>query len=310
MPGARCTRGLVCNMHKRKRTRAYRFSGGNPAFPAQWLYGLWRAPPENRALLSPSPHGNRHVGPVGPFAPPRDLTPTAEASGPHAFAVRFGAVVLRAGNRSRVYARPAITCRADAIASIASHPTHVTIAIRPCGRVRPANLESDLPASQSEILPVGLICRRRDAIATCSPGKCRERRQSPCPVRRNPTCLRLLPVAATDATVRSQRVRSPSKSARPTHIAGWTQPRSLLFLACYPAAALISCGEAVRSGRRPSSPCFLSGGSPAYRRNASAIRTRPLTPVITTSTMVKEAWKWPRALICWTGTPAAAKASA
>jgi hypothetical protein len=42
-PGARCTRGLVCKMHKKKRTRAYRFSGGNPAFPAQWFYGLFRA---------------------------------------------------------------------------------------------------------------------------------------------------------------------------------------------------------------------------------------------------------------------------
>jgi hypothetical protein len=28
MPGARCTRGLVCKMHKEMRTRAYRFSGG------------------------------------------------------------------------------------------------------------------------------------------------------------------------------------------------------------------------------------------------------------------------------------------
>src|SRR3979490_2021488 len=27
-PGARCTRGLVCKMHKKMRTRAYRFSGG------------------------------------------------------------------------------------------------------------------------------------------------------------------------------------------------------------------------------------------------------------------------------------------
>jgi len=36
-PGARCTRGLVCKMHKRIRTRAYRFSGGIPAFPAQWF---------------------------------------------------------------------------------------------------------------------------------------------------------------------------------------------------------------------------------------------------------------------------------
>src|SRR3979490_3019911 len=40
-----------CALHPRsraqncakKRTRAYRFSGGNPAFPAQWLYGLSRA---------------------------------------------------------------------------------------------------------------------------------------------------------------------------------------------------------------------------------------------------------------------------
>jgi hypothetical protein len=39
-PGARCTRGLVRKMHKQKRTRAYRFSGNTPAFPAQWFYGL------------------------------------------------------------------------------------------------------------------------------------------------------------------------------------------------------------------------------------------------------------------------------
>jgi hypothetical protein len=30
----------VCNVHKRKRTRAYRFSGGNPAFPAQWKINI------------------------------------------------------------------------------------------------------------------------------------------------------------------------------------------------------------------------------------------------------------------------------
>jgi hypothetical protein len=39
-PGARCTRGLVCKLHKKMRTRAYRFSGEHPAFPAQWFYGL------------------------------------------------------------------------------------------------------------------------------------------------------------------------------------------------------------------------------------------------------------------------------
>ena len=41
-PGARCTRGLVCNVHREVRTRAYRSSGEHPAFPAQWLYGLCR----------------------------------------------------------------------------------------------------------------------------------------------------------------------------------------------------------------------------------------------------------------------------
>jgi hypothetical protein len=51
MPDARCTRGLVCKMHERKRTRAYRFSGGYPTFPAQWLYGLCRALPGERIRL-------------------------------------------------------------------------------------------------------------------------------------------------------------------------------------------------------------------------------------------------------------------
>jgi hypothetical protein len=36
-PDARCTRGLVCWFVQRKRTRAYRSSGGNPAFPARWV---------------------------------------------------------------------------------------------------------------------------------------------------------------------------------------------------------------------------------------------------------------------------------
>jgi hypothetical protein len=36
-PGARCTRGLACKADKKRRTRAYRFSGNTPAFPAQWF---------------------------------------------------------------------------------------------------------------------------------------------------------------------------------------------------------------------------------------------------------------------------------
>jgi len=41
-------------MHKEMRTRAYRFSGGSPAFPAQWFYGLFRALLGDRAFLPPS----------------------------------------------------------------------------------------------------------------------------------------------------------------------------------------------------------------------------------------------------------------
>jgi hypothetical protein len=51
MPGARRTRGLVCKLCEEMRTRAYRFSGGNPAFPAQWSYGLCRALPGDDFLF-------------------------------------------------------------------------------------------------------------------------------------------------------------------------------------------------------------------------------------------------------------------
>ena len=65
-------------MHIAKRTRAYRFSGGNPAFPAQWFYGLLRALPGDRALLPPSPRGYpAHTNPVGRLHLPQNLTPAS-----------------------------------------------------------------------------------------------------------------------------------------------------------------------------------------------------------------------------------------
>ena len=54
MPGARCTRGLVCKTHMEMRTRAYRYRRNTPAFPAQWLYGLCRALPGDEFVLPPS----------------------------------------------------------------------------------------------------------------------------------------------------------------------------------------------------------------------------------------------------------------
>ena len=54
MPGACCTRGLVCNVCIRMRTRAYRYSRSTPAFPAQWFDGLCRALPGDEFVLPPS----------------------------------------------------------------------------------------------------------------------------------------------------------------------------------------------------------------------------------------------------------------
>src|SRR5271169_863459 len=39
MPGARCTHSLVCKGRKHTSIR-HRYTGCDPAFPAQWFYGL------------------------------------------------------------------------------------------------------------------------------------------------------------------------------------------------------------------------------------------------------------------------------
>jgi hypothetical protein len=45
MPDARCTRGLVCKVVRKKTHTSIQGSGGTPTFPAQWLDGLYRALP-------------------------------------------------------------------------------------------------------------------------------------------------------------------------------------------------------------------------------------------------------------------------
>ena len=83
MPGARCTRGLVRKMHKEMRTRAYRFSGGNPAFPARWFTAYFALSPVTGFFATVA---------CGSF---RKLDASVGASGPHDFAVRCGAVRRR-----------------------------------------------------------------------------------------------------------------------------------------------------------------------------------------------------------------------
>jgi hypothetical protein len=66
---------------KRTRTRAYRFSGSSPAFPAQWFYGLFRALPGDRLSCHRRPREISH-----------ELDASIGASGPHDFAVHISAV--------------------------------------------------------------------------------------------------------------------------------------------------------------------------------------------------------------------------
>src|SRR5438034_3771012 len=80
-PGADCTRGLVCQTHSNRRTRAYRFSRNSPAFPTQWFYGLLRALPGERACLPPSPLRSLLLRNLAPASRRQDHT-----TSPYAFA--------------------------------------------------------------------------------------------------------------------------------------------------------------------------------------------------------------------------------
>ena len=99
MPDARCTRDLVCKIVESAHT-SIQGSGGNPTFPAQWLYGLFRALP-----------GDRLVATVisGTY---RRLDACIGASGPHDFTVRFDAG--RQGTSTSTATRPSFVTTADA----------------------------------------------------------------------------------------------------------------------------------------------------------------------------------------------------
>jgi hypothetical protein len=53
MPGARCTRSLVCKM-KKHTSVVTTVTPDSPGIPRAMVYGLYRALPGDRALLSPS----------------------------------------------------------------------------------------------------------------------------------------------------------------------------------------------------------------------------------------------------------------
>jgi hypothetical protein len=83
------------NCASKKRTRAYRFSGGSPAFPAQWFYGFLRALPGDLTLLSP----------FAARIPPRDLTPALRRQDHTTSPYALASLVLRANCVHRIPSR-------------------------------------------------------------------------------------------------------------------------------------------------------------------------------------------------------------
>ena len=119
--------------------------------------------PGYRAFLPPSPCGIWHVSPVGFFMPPQNLTPTSEASGPHAFAVRFG--IVRPARRCPLTEKPPCEHTSRPTPSRPPHPvpTFGDDGQRPFPRGQDGVIrKGDLPDVESGILPDGLICRRQD----------------------------------------------------------------------------------------------------------------------------------------------------
>jgi hypothetical protein len=85
----RAAPAVSCATAQKKAHTSIQGSGEHPTFPAQWLYGLYRTHPGVSGFPAPVASRNSALRPGRAFAPPKDLTPTIEASGPHDFAVRF-----------------------------------------------------------------------------------------------------------------------------------------------------------------------------------------------------------------------------
>ena len=133
MPGACCTRGLVC---KRWSKGAHEHTGTAGALRHSLRNGLTAYAALSLETNSSCLHHCRldgSIDPVGSNAPPAAWH-QPRVSGLHGFAVRFSAVRPARRVTLRGLPRPASTFRADAAASTTSRLAFVTIAIRPSCR--------------------------------------------------------------------------------------------------------------------------------------------------------------------------------
>ena len=157
-----------CALHPRSRVQNVRVrahtsiqgSGEHPTFPAQWFDGLSRAHPGVSGSSRLRRLAEFGTSARSGFAPPQNLTPTTEASGPHAFAVRFG--IVRPARRCPLTGKPPCEHTSRPTPSRPPHPipTFGDDGQRPFLRGQDGvSRKDDLPDGESEILPDGLICR-------------------------------------------------------------------------------------------------------------------------------------------------------
>jgi hypothetical protein len=136
MPGARCTRGLVCNCSDRTHTSNNEYTGIARHSRTQWFYGLCRALPGDRALLPPSSADMFLSKPGRADLNSANLTPASGRQDHTILPYAKSVSRQHAGDRSRVFRLALRSHRAqNAAASTATHPAFVTIAIRPSGGV-------------------------------------------------------------------------------------------------------------------------------------------------------------------------------
>jgi hypothetical protein len=126
MPDAFCTRRLVCKNAQRSAHESNRYRRSNPAFPAQWFYGLCRALPGDEFVLSPS---LADQGLAEPGWARKNICELGTSNGCRDHTVLpYARYVVRSARRVIAH-EPGSPCdcdRADALASTASRPAFVT----------------------------------------------------------------------------------------------------------------------------------------------------------------------------------------